>query len=251
MRWRKRVLRSGPVQALAAVLIAGYARLVWASARVEVVGESPAKNFWDQGKPVIVALWHGRLFLMPFLFPSYVRGGVGVSALISAHRDGRLITRSASYWGITSVSGSSTRGGAAALREMLHRGKKGETLFITPDGPRGPRMHLGEGTAAMARLSGLPLVPVAISSSRGKCARSWDRFLIPGLFSKIVIVWGTPAYLAFKADEGDQQAFRHKVEEQLRVVQNEADRRAGREVIQPGDLNEIKKKAAEKAAEVA
>ncbi len=112
--------------------------------------------------PCILAIWHGRLFLVPLL----KHGPKPLIALISSHRDGQLISKAAATYGVETAMGSTTRGGMRAARELIRFARAGHSLLMTPDGPRGPRMQASEGILDLARLTGLPILPVSLSASR-------------------------------------------------------------------------------------
>jgi hypothetical protein len=124
----------------------------------------------------------------------------------------------------------------AAVREILRTLKKGECIGITPDGPRGPRMRATDGIVTIARLSGVPVIPAAWSARRRWALNSWDRFLVPKLFTTGVFVWGAPIEIPRDADEAQLEALRLKVERELTAVTNEADRLAGAPVIEPAPV---------------
>ncbi len=130
--------------------------------RAEIV-----ENLHREGHRVVFAFWHNRQLLMPLAY----RGG-GAYALISQHRDGELIARIAERLGIRTVRGSSTRGGAAALRELIRAGRSGADLAVTPDGPKGPRYVAKLGVVQLAKATGLPIVPVTFSCSKKKSSRA-------------------------------------------------------------------------------
>ena len=128
MRWDKRLLRSPAVQNLAGILVGLYARLIEKTGSQQHIGAHHPATYWNDGKPVIIALWHGRLVLMHSLF---LRTPHTVHALISAHRDGRIVSRAATFLGVNSITGSSNKGGAKAVKDMMRRAKDGHTLFMT------------------------------------------------------------------------------------------------------------------------
>ena len=222
----KRILKSDAVRSAACWLGAGYIRLVHATSRWQVVGGEYPQAFWDAGQPFIVAFWHGRLLMTP---PAWKRS-VPIHMLVSQHRDGRLIADTIGHFGVQIVTGSSSKGGVAALRSMLKLLKTGKCVGITPDGPRGPRMRASEGLQAVARLAGVPIVPLAYSVTRRKTLRSWDRFIVPWPFSRGVYVWGAPITIA-KDDDAD--ATRRVIEAALTAVADEADRLTGQPTIEP------------------
>ncbi len=163
--------------------------------------------------------------------------------LISQHQDGQLISRAASYIGVSTVKGSLNRGGAQAIRNMLKKFRNGECIGVTPDGPRGPRMRAHDGVINIARLVGATIIPATYSVNRSKILRSWDRFIIPRPFSKGVIVWGQPIRVPKDADLKMVEKFRLQIEDELNNICIEADMHCGQVPIEPAtrapDASEI------------
>ena len=134
--------------------------------RIEEVNSKAPDAFWKEGKNLIMACWHGRQLMMPFVYQ-----GKKISILISRHRDGEWIARTVGRFGFHAARGSTTRGGAAALRHLIRSARAGEDLAVTPDGPRGPRHVVQLGVVALAKLTGLPILPVAFGASKKKIFR--------------------------------------------------------------------------------
>jgi len=229
VRLSKRILTSNAIQTVVCWIASVYFRLVYTTGRWRVIRGDIPTAFWDQRKPFILAFWHGRLLLVPHLW----RRGKPLHVLISQHRDGQLISKSVDHLGIRTVAGSSSKGGAAALKRMMGLLKSGEYVGITPDGPRGPRMHASSGVVAIARLSGMPVIPVSNSVAHGRILGSWDRFVLAWPFCRGVIVWGEPIEVPRDADEDMQEACRLKIESALNAITNEADHLTGQTIIEP------------------
>jgi len=208
-----------------------YIRLVRVTGRWELVNGAVPAAYWDHDKPFLLAFWHSRILMMPYCW----RRGQPINMLISQHRDGALIARTVSHFGIDTVSGSTTRGGSAALRGMLKALKAGQCVGITPDGPRGPRMRAAEGVVQIARMSGVPVIPVAYSTSRRRLLSSWDRFLVAWPFSRGVIVWGDPIEVPSGASPQVMAEKRQQVEDSLNAITADADRRMGHAPVAPQD----------------
>ncbi len=136
----------------------------------------PVKPTWDGQK--IYVFWHEYM-----LFPLYLRGHCNLAMLLSRHRDADLLTHVARRLGFEFVRGSTTRGGASALRELLDRSGR-MNLTITPDGPRGPRRRLAPGPIYLAAKSGLPIVAMGFAYRRPWRLGSWDKFAIPKPYSQ-------------------------------------------------------------------
>lgn len=225
----KRLSRSAPIQAAIAWLAAQYIRLVFVTGRWSVKGMEEPSRLVAAGKPLIGCFWHGRMLMMPKIW----RFDPPLHMLISNHRDGRLISRAVEYLGIRTITGSSSRGGAAALRVMAETLRGAGYVAVTPDGPRGPRMHAAPGIAMIAKLAGAPVFPVGWSSSRAVTLRSWDRFLLALPFGRGVFVVGEPIAVPGDADEATIESFRQLIEERLNQVTREADRLCGRQPVEP------------------
>ncbi len=195
-------------------------RLLAFTLRKEVLHPERPDQFWNRGENCIAAFWHQRLLMMPFL-PR--RGRVGM--LISQHRDGELIARAVRLFGIESVRGSTTRGSLSALRGMVRFYRAGANLAITPDGPLGPKYVVQMGTIELARQTGGPILPVTYGASRKKVfQKSWDNFIIPLPFSKVVYLWGEPLFVPREMDREGLEEKRRILQERLQSLTEEADR---------------------------
>ncbi len=225
----KRLGRSRTVQRLVGLLASLYIRLVHLTGRWEHRNDAPLRALIASGAPLIVAFWHGRLLMIPAL---RVRERPAV-VLISQHRDGALIASAMPHFGIEAIRGSSTRGGDAALRQLLRRIREGYAACITPDGPRGPRMRASAGIVHLARLSGAAIIPVTYGVSRRRVLKSWDRFIIALPFSRGVFCWGDPIRVPRNGSDADIEQARQALEETLNTLSETADRLCGQEPISP------------------
>ena len=217
----KRLFWTSAAQRAGGFCIAAYVSLVRLTSRLDRP-RPPVEG------PCILAAWHSRLMFMPLVRPD---DGKALIALISSHRDGRVAEHAIARFGIETASGSSSRGGMRAARELIRHARDGHTLFMTPDGPRGPRMHASAGILELARMTGLPIVPTSMSAGRGKTLGSWDRFLLPGLFTRLTVRWGTPITVG---ENDDADALLARMTAALTEVQNRADTDAGRALTEPG-----------------
>ena len=227
----KRISRIPWVRSTLCWIAAIYVRLVFATSRWRYEGTRYPEALWDSKQPFIVAFWHGRLLMMPYMW----RRSAPINVLISQHADGEFLARIMRYFAIDTVRGSSKRGGAAALRELVRLIGQGVSIGFTPDGPRGPRMRATEGVVALARMSGVPIVPVAFSTTRSRILGSWDRFMFALPFGRGTYLWGEPIYVAADARGPALEAARADVETALNELTAEADRRAGIGPVRPAD----------------
>jgi lysophospholipid acyltransferase (LPLAT)-like uncharacterized protein len=158
---------------------------------------------------------------------SFVYPDDKLAVMTSLHRDAEMISRAYSRFGYSYARGSTTRGGASALRGMLRLAAQGYDLAITPDGPRGPRRRVQSGAIAIARHTGFPIVPVTFSASPARRLSSWDRTLLPRPFSRGVYVCGDLVRVPRDADRGEQERLRLMLEETLDVITDRADSETG------------------------
>ncbi|MEX2109949.1 MAG: lysophospholipid acyltransferase family protein [Gemmatimonadaceae bacterium] len=155
--------------------------------RFRVLNGAPVRDLRAARQPFIFSLWHGHL--LPLL---WLHKGEGVSILISEHRDGELIARTAQWLGYGLIRGSTTRGAERALLSLVRELEAGREVAITPDGPRGPARKFAPGALIAAQRSGAPILPVAASADRAWRLGSWDRFVIPKPFARITVAYGDP-----------------------------------------------------------
>jgi lysophospholipid acyltransferase (LPLAT)-like uncharacterized protein len=218
--------KSEPVQRLLGVLVAGLMWLFHLTVRWERHVDPQTQALLDAGKPVILCLWHGRMF---FLSGGWTKPPRRLGVLTSAHRDGQLVARGARSFGYETVLGSSRRGGATALRGMSRLLVQGTTVVITPDGPKGPRMRFKAGAVKAAQMTGAPLVALTGSARPRKRFNSWDRFCLPAPFARGIIHFGPPVYVPRDADAATLERCRRAAEDSLNALTNAAERSLGQE----------------------
>ena len=240
----KRLRRSKWVLTAVCWIIQLYIRLVYRTGSWSVVGAEIPARILSEGRPFILAFWHGRLLMMPMAW----QGMAPMHMLISAHRDGRIIADAVRHFGIDWVKGSSSDGGLAALRQMVKFIKAGDCVGITPDGPHGPCMRASEGAAAIARLSRAPIVPLTYATARRRILGTWDRFHLPIPPTRGVFIWGEPIEVPADADRAGLEAARLLVETRMNAITAEADRRMGKEAVSADPIGDAETAAGEAAA---
>ncbi|HUG37795.1 MAG TPA: lysophospholipid acyltransferase family protein [Candidatus Limnocylindrales bacterium] len=206
--------RAGPVMG------AGAIRLLGLTLRVRR-DEASVRELWARGTPIIYAVWHSRMLLLPWLY-----GGRRVRVLTSRSRDGELAARVATRFGLEVIRGSSSRGGADALRALVRSLRDGWGVVMVPDGPRGPREVVKPGVIALAEASGAAIVPVAVGASSDWRLRSWDEFRVPRPGARCVVVFGEPVRVDRQGGRVDRQAMAKGLEQALHEVTARADAEA-------------------------
>lgn len=186
--------------------------------RLEQRGHEPVDALYREGRSIILAFWHAQQLMIPFGYR-----GPGSHVLISQHGDGEIIARIIARFGHDAVRGSSTRGGAGALRALIKLGRSGKDVVVTPDGPKGPRHVAKLGVIQLAKATGLPIVPLGFGCSKKKLFSSWDRFMVPYPFSRGLFLWGAPIWVSREADEAALEAARVELESALNRLTAEAE----------------------------
>jgi lysophospholipid acyltransferase (LPLAT)-like uncharacterized protein len=181
-------------------------------------------RYAERGEPVLYALWHGRLLPLTY-FHRHRR----IAAMISRSADGEYIARIVEGWGFDAVRGSTSRGGGEALREVARRARHGQSVAITPDGPRGPRQRVQPGVVLAAQLSGAPILPVVAGCSRAWWPGGWDRFCVPKPFSRVTVVYGEPRYVPRDLAESEFRRHIEELEREMNVLMQRVDRDGGPE----------------------
>lgn len=201
-------------------IAAHLVRALGATWRVEVVGENPI----GPGKaPVAGALWHRGLFIAAHFFRDQ-----RIVVMVSRSRDGDWIEAVLSALGFAgSPRGSSSRGGASALRQQVERVRAGHAAALLLDGPRGPARVAKAGVVALARAAGVPIQPVGLSAR--PCLRfgSWDTTFLPLPFARVVVVFGTPIPVAMATTAGPLEQVRLGIEQEVERATRQADERLG------------------------
>jgi lysophospholipid acyltransferase (LPLAT)-like uncharacterized protein len=195
--------------------------LLGRSLRIRHVNKEPIDRLWQEGRSVIACFWHGRLLAMPFAYE-----GKPAKVLISRHNDGEFIARVVKYFGLGTVRGSHKKTSISSMREILTELRQGTTIGITPDGPKGPRYQVKPGIVEIARMTQSPIIPVTYGASRKRSFASWDRFVFPYPFSRILFLWGDPIYVPADARADIIENTRKVLEERLVSLTEAADRMA-------------------------
>ena len=203
---------------LAPPIVHVYIRVLHATMRIEVRGAEALETARRDPGRYILTFWHSRFVLMPYCYP-----GPRIVVLSSNHRDAEALVRILRKFGIEQARGSSTAGGATGMRQILRKVEEGCDVGLTPDGPRGPRRRVQPGVIAVARFTGLPVIPVTFSAAPSRRLTSWDLTLLPKFFSKGVFVYGNPVVVPRDATVELQEVKRLELEAELDRITDLAD----------------------------
>ena len=145
-------------------------------------------NILHAQEGVVLVFWHERLIAMPYLWPQ----PFPLFALQSPHPDGRMMSHAIGCFGIKTVWGSSNRSPLSGLRGLKRVLDNGDSVAITPDGPRGPARIMAAGPVSIAQMAGKAIVPMCWSVDRYWRATGWDRLIIPKPFARGQFIMGRP-----------------------------------------------------------
>ncbi len=185
-------------------------RLLGVSWRIDFPPESSVEEARFRHPQVIYCFWHGRLLPL-----SFTHRNRKIHVLASEHRDGEMLGRTIVRLGFGHVRGSSTRGGARALRELKRAVSAGYDLGLTVDGPKGPIHQVKAGAVELARSTGATLIPISTGSRRHRTFASWDRFQLPLPFTKVLVRLGEPIVVDANADKEAVESVRAELERAL------------------------------------
>lgn len=235
------------IRFLARVLAVAF-RALFASTRTEILaakpGISPYKDSGDQ--KYLYCIWHESI-----LGPIFGGRCVDMAALVSLHGDGSYVADALECVGITPIRGSSSRGGAAAVREMLEVARN-KDISIATDGPRGPRRRVKNGIIYLASQTGRPIVPTAFSARRAWRVRGrWTDLLVPKPFTRIWLLGGDPITIPSGLSRDDLSVYCDRVQRAMDELTAEADRRAedsGGDVSIQDDVGKLRRSDFRRAA---
>ena len=230
----KKVMKSAAAAKAASFLMGAYIHFVYGTSPWKIID----RHFYDDAaareKGVIIAFWHHQLMIAPRVRRETDRR---FYMLISAHRDGDIITDSVRSFDLDFIRGSAAnpkkahkdKGGATASVQIIAALRDGHVVGMTPDGPRGPRERANMGVVRLSQISQAPIIPIGLSVSRGRRLNTWDGFLLAWPFSKGVCVASDPIEPPAENDDSALESTRQSVENALISVTRRADEITGRQ----------------------
>jgi 3-deoxy-D-manno-octulosonic-acid transferase len=215
------------VDRAAGSLLAGYIRLVARTSEPPPLLER-FKHIMLEAHPFILAMWHGQFMLLPSLMDPRVE----TRAMLALHRDAELMAVALRRFGVELIRGAGAgvkgrdKGGARAFRSAVDALASGVTVAMTADVPPGPARRAGHGIVTLAKVSGRPIIPLAIATDRYVALNTWSRMTINLPGGKMGASFGEPIHVPPDASPEALEVLRRRVEEQLDVATVDAYARA-------------------------
>ena len=198
--------------------------IVWRSCRVvQIIGSEHVETVSSSKKPFIPCYWHQQHVFCTWYMKKLIKQGLKIGFLISPSVDGEIPASLARSWGGEIIRGSTTRTGAQAMRDMYSLVvKQGISPVSTSDGPQGPIHVFKLGDILLAQFTQAPLFPLAYAAEKAWMLGSWDKFLIPKPFSRIIIAIGEPVYVPKGVIAEDLEPVRMQMEDTLKQLTENA-----------------------------
>jgi lysophospholipid acyltransferase (LPLAT)-like uncharacterized protein len=217
-RTGKHIEESMTLLSKAASFVAGAVLSLWSrSLMVTFVNKDIPDRFASQERNVIFAFWHGSLFLLP-----YTHRNSGAIIMVSESRDGEIMSGLLKYFGFEVTRGSSRRKGDRGLLGLVRALRKGRSVAIAVDGPRGPLHEAKEGAVFLAASVKAPIIPVGTGAKRYRVLeKSWDKLVLPVPFTEGVVLYGEPIVVNGNSKE-EIESKRRELEMALRRLTQEA-----------------------------
>jgi lysophospholipid acyltransferase (LPLAT)-like uncharacterized protein len=197
---------------------------IWAVFRFEVRGDEKFRELVAAQQPVVFAFWHEGLLVVCWYMARLLAIGYRLTFLISPSVDGEFGVEILARFGSTAVRGSARRSGVAALRRLNATIRDdGQSPCITIDGSKGPRRYCKPGAIMVARMAGVPIVPIGFAARRAWRLPSWDRHLVPLPFSRVVITVGEPYTVPRHMDGDALERWRIDLEQRINQLMASAE----------------------------
>jgi lysophospholipid acyltransferase (LPLAT)-like uncharacterized protein len=194
-------------------------RALWLTWRIRIHESDEFRERQQTKAPMVYAHWHGHIPGVLFLLkPSHA------APIISTSKDGDFVDTMAKLLGARTTRGSTTRGGASALKGMLRLAKEGWRPAIAIDGPKGPRHEAKPGVFEISRVTGAPIIPLLCVADRAWVFhKAWDKTILPKPFARLQIVWGDPVPAVGRDQDGRNPDLARALEAAMQRAEQQAE----------------------------
>jgi len=211
----KRLLNLKIISFIALLLV----RIISATYRVKMINPEIEKKVLEKGQIPIYGSWHQRFFPGIILFGHRKP----ISIMISQSKDGDIVSGIVQLLGWHPVRGSSSKGGRHALRKIKRLVHEGYKVGHIVDGPRGPLGVVKPGLLLIAQATGMPIIPIITSAEKKWVFNSWDRFMVPKPFSRVLIRFSDEVSIPRKLAPSDFEEKRLQIENTFKKLYDETD----------------------------
>jgi lysophospholipid acyltransferase (LPLAT)-like uncharacterized protein len=228
----RKITYSWLFQEFICLIFMSYILLVYATSKKIFVNHEKMFDAAKNKTPLICVFWHNRLMMMPFFThkPTRIYPNYNFMILASRHGDGKFVGRTMEKLGMMPIYGSSKDGRKSSrgidigsFRKIFDGLKKGYSIGITPDGPRGPNQKINGEIVNIARIAGAEILPISCSSSRFKQLNTWDQFKLPLPFSTLCYYCDEKSfYVDRNSTEEEVERIKNAVEERINFVQEKS-----------------------------
>jgi lysophospholipid acyltransferase (LPLAT)-like uncharacterized protein len=186
------------------------------SYKITRIASAEAQKYLDEQKPVLFALYHGRMvgLLRVLRLPK------NLTILVSRSRDGEIVARMLQHLGFSLARGSPGRKAVEAGKQLVDAARRGQSLAITVDGPRGPQQEVKSGIIRMAEMTGLPIVPFVARARTTYWFWGWDKFMGPKWSTPIVYMYDDPIIVPNNCSDEERERIRLQLDERLTALRN-------------------------------
>ena len=234
----KILMKKPVVIKLVSFLIFIYIQLINLTIKWEIKGKN---NIRDTKKGAILVGWHARAAMLPYFWQRL--SDKKLYALVSPHQDGLLMANFLKFYDIEPLLGSTNHNATQSALEIMRLLNDGANIFISPDGPRGPRMRMKKSPIYFASKTGLPIIGVSVAASRYKLVeKAWDKTMIVFPFGRGIFAITKPFYVPADLTDEQIEEYRQKLEDIINDLSFECDKKMGVSPVLPGEVGETKSK---------
>ncbi len=205
-----------------ALVGAGIIEILWRTCRVTVLSEERLDSELKSNGAIILAFWHCHLVMLARYLVVKRSAGLRLGFVISPSVDGEAAAMLARLHHGNVIRGSSNYTGSRAARHMIRAVNEGISPAITPDGPTGPRFEFKPGALFVSQLTGKPVIPLSYAAAPAYQLRTWDRFVLPVPFSRVVIAVGKPVLVPRETSSEGLEEFRTEIQQQMLELYRQA-----------------------------
>jgi len=204
-------------------LILSIVKIVWLTCRVKVIGQEHMEKVHTDQRTIIPCYWHQQHLFCGWYMLQQIKRGMKVGFLVSPSVDGEIPAKIVSDRGATVIRGSSTRTGAKALRDMFLTITRDKISPVTTsDGPTGPIFKFKQGAAMLSQMTKAPMLPIACAASNAWYLGSWDCFMIPKPFTRVVVAVGELVSVSPEQSSKDLSSVQNQMEQAINELMVQA-----------------------------